>query len=88
MANYLLPEGLADRLTPAQFKAILAHEFCHVRRRDNFSGAVHMPVEAVFWFHPLVWWIGTRLIEERERAFEEEVLRLGRLLRTNFRFAR
>src|SRR6266853_964057 len=36
-----------------------------------------MLVEAVFWFHPLVWWIGTRLIGERERACDEEVLRLG-----------
>ena len=36
-----------------------------------------MLVEAVFWFHPLVWWIGTRLVEERERACDEEVLLLG-----------
>ena len=34
-------------------------------------------MEAIFWFHPLVWWIGARLIEERERACDEEVLRLG-----------
>jgi bla regulator protein BlaR1 len=73
----LLPEGIADRLTPAQLQAILAHEFCHVRRRDNLAAAIHMVVETVFWFHPLVWWIGARLIEERERACDEEVLRLG-----------
>ena len=36
-----------------------------------------MIVEAVFWFHPLVWWIGARLVEERERACDEAVLRLG-----------
>ena len=36
-----------------------------------------MVVEAVFWFHPLVWWIGARLVEERERACDEEVLRRG-----------
>jgi uncharacterized protein (TIGR03435 family) len=34
-----------------------------------------MVVEAAFWFHPLVWWIGNRLVEERERACDEEVLR-------------
>jgi uncharacterized protein (TIGR03435 family) len=38
---------------------------------------MHMAVEAVFWFHPLVWWLGARLMEERERACDEEVLRLG-----------
>jgi len=73
----LLPDGIADRLAPAQFDAILAHELCHVRRRDNLAAALHMAVEAIFWFHPLVWWIGARLVEERERACDEEVLQLG-----------
>jgi uncharacterized protein (TIGR03435 family) len=36
-----------------------------------------MVVEAIFWFHPLVWWLGSRLIDERERACDEEVLRQG-----------
>jgi bla regulator protein blaR1 len=73
----LLPEGIFDRLTPAQLKAVIAHELCHVRHRDNLSAAIHMFVETVFWFHPLVWWIGKRMVEERERACDEEVLRLG-----------
>jgi len=73
----LLPAGIADRLSPAQLQAILAHELCHVRRRDNLAAAGHMLVEAIFWFHPLVWWIGARLVEERERACDEEVLRQG-----------
>src|SRR5262249_32955108 len=50
---------------------------CHVRRRDNFFAALHMVVEAVFWFHPLVWWIGSRMVEERELACDEDVLRTG-----------
>jgi uncharacterized protein (TIGR03435 family) len=36
-----------------------------------------MFVEAIFWFHPLVWWIGARLIEERERDCDEAVLIQG-----------
>jgi uncharacterized protein (TIGR03435 family) len=48
-----------------------------VRRRDNFFAAIHMVVEAVFWFHPLVWWIGSRMVEEREQACDEDVLRMG-----------
>jgi bla regulator protein blaR1 len=73
----LLPGGIAAKLAPAQFQAILAHEFCHVRRRDNLTAAVHMLIQSAFWFHPLLWWIGSRLIDERERACDEEVLRLG-----------
>jgi bla regulator protein blaR1 len=73
----LLPEGITDRLAPEHVKAILAHELCHVRRRDNLTAAIHMAVEAIFWFHPLTWWLGVRLVEERERACDEEVLQLG-----------
>ena len=73
----LLPEGIAERLTPGQFEAVLAHELCHVRRRDNLTSAIQMVVEAAFWFYPMVWWIGARLLEERERACDEAVLSLG-----------
>ena len=36
-----------------------------------------MVVETVFWFHPLVWWLGSRLMQERELACDEDVLRSG-----------
>ena len=73
----LIPDGIADRLTPAQLASVLAHELCHVRRRDNLAAAIHMSVEALFWCHPLVWWVGARMVEERERACDEGVLSLG-----------
>ncbi len=73
----LLPEGILETLTPSQLEAVLAHELCHVRRRDNLFAAIQMIAEALFWFHPLVWWIGARLVEERERACDEDVLTLG-----------
>ncbi len=73
----MLPEGIAERLSPEQMGAVVAHELCHLRYRDNLTAAVQMLVETVFWFHPLVWWIGKRMVEERERACDEEVVRLG-----------
>src|SRR6185312_15394318 len=73
----VLPPQLLDHLNAQQLTAVLAHEMCHVRRRDNLFAAIHMLVEAIFWFNPLVWWIGSRLVEERERACDEEVLRTG-----------
>ena len=71
------PEGISQHLEGRHIEAILAHEVCHVRRRDNLTAVLHMLVEAIFWFHPLVWWLGARLEEERERACDEEVVRLG-----------
>lgn len=72
------PARVSERLTDDQIDAIVAHEMCHVRWHDNAVAVVHMVVEALFWFHPLVWWIGARLMDERERACDEDVLRLGR----------
>ena len=73
----LLPEGILKALTPPQLEAVLAHEQSHIRRRDNLTSAFHMLVEALFWFHPIVWWIGAKLVEERERACDESVLAHG-----------
>ena len=73
----LLPRGITEHLSQAQLGAVLEHELAHWRRRDNLTAVVHMLVEAVFWFHPLVWWIGARLVEERERACDEAVVRAG-----------
>lgn len=73
----LLPEGIAARLTQPELDAVLAHELCHLRRHDNLLATIHMAVAALFWFHPLVWWIGARLIEEREQACDETVIETG-----------
>ncbi|HTZ75919.1 MAG TPA: M56 family metallopeptidase [Candidatus Aquilonibacter sp.] len=73
----VLLEGIAEKLSPEQLRVVLAHELCHVRRRDNLAAALHMLVEALFWFHPLVRWLDRRIAEERERACDEEVVRMG-----------
>ncbi|OLD80775.1 MAG: hypothetical protein AUF67_10815 [Acidobacteria bacterium 13_1_20CM_58_21] len=71
------PEGISERLEDGHLETIFAHELCHVRRRDNLAAALHMVVEAIFWFHPLVWWLEARLMKEREHACDEEVLESG-----------
>ncbi len=73
----VVPDGIQDRLTMPQFSAVVSHELTHVRRRDNLTASLHMAVEAIFWFHPLVWWIGKRLVDERERACDEAVVQSG-----------
>jgi beta-lactamase regulating signal transducer with metallopeptidase domain len=70
----LLPQGIEQHLSPEEMQAILAHELSHWRRRDNLTATLHMLVEALFWFHPMVWWLGAKLIAERERACDEAVL--------------
>ena len=78
----LLPEGMERHLAADEMAAVLAHERCHVAWRDNLAATVHMIVEALFWFHPLIWWVGTRIVDERERACDEQVLAQGHTSRS------
>src|SRR5262249_17856450 len=71
------PRRISGPLHDSPIGAILAHELSHVGRYDNLIAAVQMVVQALFWFHPVVWWIGVRLVDERERACDEDVLRCG-----------
>ena len=71
------PQHLTAGLTDTQIEAIVGHEVCHIVRRDNMLALVQIVVNAVFWFYPLVWWIGARLVDERERACDERVLAAG-----------
>ncbi len=74
----LWPASISGQLTEAHTETIVAHELCHVRRRDNLTATLHMLVESLFWFHPAVWWLGNRLVEDRERACDEAVVESGR----------
>lgn len=71
----LVPDSLPRSLSPEQMRAVLAHEMCHLRRRDNLWAALQTLVQAIFWFHPLVWWLGGRMLRDRELACDEAALR-------------
>jgi beta-lactamase regulating signal transducer with metallopeptidase domain len=73
----LVPAGITSQLTTPQLSAILAHELCHWRRRDNLTAAIHTLVETLVWFHPVVWWLGGLMVAERERACDEAVIQSG-----------
>ena len=70
-----VPENLAAHLDEPELEAILMHELVHARRRDNLTAALARAIACLFWFHPLLWWIERLLIDARERACDEAVLR-------------
>jgi HEAT repeat protein/beta-lactamase regulating signal transducer with metallopeptidase domain len=48
-----LPKAALSRLSPAQLRAVLAHETAHVARRDSWWLLVTLVLERVFFFQPL-----------------------------------
>jgi bla regulator protein blaR1 len=70
------PSSLSEHLTDDHIKSILLHELIHARRRDNLTATLHMFVQVLFWFHPAVWYMETRLLAERELACDEAVIDL------------
>ena len=72
-----LPQSIANELTDAELEAVMMHEMVHVARWDNLIANLHRFLCCVLWFHPLVWLLDRLLLAERERACDEEVIRLG-----------
>src|SRR5216117_3204487 len=58
-------------LTPLQLDALLAHELAHVRRHDYLVNLLQTVVETLLFYHPAVWWVSTRVREEREHCCDD-----------------
>jgi TonB family protein len=72
----LLPDGAAGWTEP-RMRAVLGHEFAHIRRHDWFIQLVGEIGRAIYWFNPLMWFACDRLRQESERACDDAVLGLG-----------
>src|SRR5262249_43790743 len=66
----LLPETWTT--WPKQkLRAILAHETAHIRRRDPLTGFLARVNCALFWFHPMSWWLQKELALTAEQACDD-----------------
>ena len=63
--------------TPEERQAAFVHELTHIRRHDRRTQALAQLACAIYWFNPLVWHAAAGLARERERACDDQVLRLG-----------
>ncbi len=71
----LIPAGLVTGLTSAQLEAILAHELTHIRRHDYLINLVQNVLETVFFYHPAVAWVSSRIRIEREHCCDDAARR-------------
>jgi beta-lactamase regulating signal transducer with metallopeptidase domain len=70
----VLPTWALRDLSGDELKVILLHELAHLRRWDDWTNLAQKFVKALFFFHPAVWWIDSRLALEREIACDDMVL--------------
>jgi len=66
----LLPLALKNADAAAQ-RAVVAHELHHVRRRDWAWVVGEEVLRSVFWFHPAMWWLVSRVQLARETVVDE-----------------
>lgn len=69
-----LPKQFPETGTVEQRRAILMHELAHVLRWDAAVNHLQNVVQAVFFFHPLIWWTNQKIRQEREKCCDEIVL--------------
>ncbi|AXE18725.1 hypothetical protein DR864_13670 [Runella rosea] len=72
----LLPVGLATGLSTKQIEAILAHELAHVKRYDYLVNLLQSLVEVVYFFHPALWWVSSRVRIEREHSCDDVAIQI------------
>ena len=72
----LVPAGLLAGLPPDLLEAVLAHELAHIRRFDYLVNLAQTAIEALLFFHPVVWWLSRRIRVERERIADDIAGRL------------
>ncbi|HEX5242206.1 MAG TPA: M56 family metallopeptidase [Tepidisphaeraceae bacterium] len=69
----VLPVRLLEA-SPQALRVALGHELSHLRRGDAFLAAAQRLAVAIWWFHPLVWFMSARLTAIREQCCDEETI--------------
>jgi len=73
-----LPANFAGIEGDEHQRGILGHELSHILRFDAAVNVLQIIAQAIFWFHPFVWWANKRIRAEREKCCDEmAIARLG-----------
>ncbi|SOE20152.1 Signal transducer regulating beta-lactamase production, contains metallopeptidase domain [Spirosomataceae bacterium TFI 002] len=64
----LIPVAMVNYLSVEQLEVVLAHELAHIKRNDFLVNLFQTLVESIYFFHPIYWFIGNQIRENRELA--------------------
>jgi beta-lactamase regulating signal transducer with metallopeptidase domain len=70
----LIPQDLLDALSDSELEHIVLHELSHLKRRDDWTNLTQKFMEAVLPIQPAIYWIGRRMVLEREMACDDWVI--------------
>ncbi len=73
----LLPRRMYEDAPARNLRMVLAHELAHIDRGDCWVNLFQRLLEAVFFFHSLVWLASRQLTHEREQICDNWVLAGG-----------
>ena len=73
----VLPSSLSNQLTESQLDAVLRHEFAHHRRWDLLMNWLQIFATAIWWFHPILWFVNRELRRVREECCDDRLLSRG-----------
>ena len=70
----VIPAWALRELSTDQLKVTLLHEAAHLSRWDDWTNLAQKILRAIFFFHPVVWWVEGKLALEREMACDALVV--------------
>jgi uncharacterized protein (TIGR03435 family) len=71
--SVILPAGWLS-WNKSMKRAVLAHEFAHIRRGDRWISFLTRLAKCVYWFHPLAWWVSRQIADLAELSCDAVVL--------------
>jgi len=73
-----LPANFVKVNSAEHHRGVFGHELSHVLRFDAAVNLLQVIAQAIFWFHPFVWWANRKIRAEREKCCDEmAIARLG-----------
>jgi len=70
----VIPSWALRELSTDELKVVLLHEAAHLQRWDDWTNLTQKVLCALFFFHPVVWWLESKLALEREMACDDLVV--------------
>lgn len=67
----LVPAALFAGMPADLLEALIVHELAHIRRHDYLVNLLQGVVEALLFYHPVVWWLSRCMRIEREQIADD-----------------